>query len=333
MSNITNEKLEINRVPFSRMIKAEVAEFAKRATNIAEKHHIEGSVINPVIEELSRTNPQIEMLSVKYGIDPFREVLDNYKSQLNLTISRLKNSVKILSKSKNDKHLRVVDGYINTYLLNLDKSKNDKEMLQRVAGFLKDTDAKQDLTEAIESHELGREINQIKMVMSDLNATWLKRVAMLAERPNVETKDLVKDISTAVENLFKAVEVASIMSPEEDHTALALELSQLSDMFIRSMNIRRANNKRRADKKKELEDGADTPIEEGNPTEEGANPRPMATAMYAGNDWTNDWDDDDEEDNEEEFTNPFEVEEDSAEELHNNDAVVDDEEEDAFAVE
>ena len=64
------------------------------------------------------------------------------------------------------------------------------------------------------------------------------------------------------------------MSSEEDHTALAQELSQLSDMFNRSISIRSANNKRKNDKGEEGEEGAP---EDGD-GENGGN-EPMTTAM------------------------------------------------------
>ena len=63
------------------------------------------------------------------------------------------------------------------------------------------------------------------------------------------------------------------MNPEEDHTALALELSQLSEMYNRSISIRQANNQRKAEKEKGGKDGD---------AENGDNDEPMTTAMRLG---------------------------------------------------
>ncbi len=278
MSTITSGNLGINRVPFSRMLKAEVAEYAKRIINITDKQYVAESVIFPVVEKLTNTEPQIVMLGVRYGIDPMREELDNLKSQLMLSISTLKLKVRVLSKTNNDKALRLVQGYIDTYLLYLDKTKNEKELSQRIAGFIEATEAEQALSDAIDSHNLDNEIGNIRVAESDFKNRLNKRVTMLAERPRVKTQDLVKTIATAVENLFKAIEVAPIMSGEEDHTALAQELSQLSDMFNRSISIRSANNKRKNDKGEEGEEGAP---EDGD-GENGGNDEPMTTAMRYG---------------------------------------------------
>ena len=314
----TNRNLGINRVPFSRMLKAEVAEYAKRIINITDKQYVAESVIFPVVEKLTNTEPQIVMLGVRYGIDPMREELDNLKSQLMLSISTLKLKVRVLSKTNNDKALRLVQAYIDTYLRYLGKTKNEKELSQRVAGFIEAIEAEVELSDAIESHNLDNEINSIKIVEADFKLRLNKRVVLLAERPKEKTKDLVQTIAIAVENLFKAIEVAPIMSSEEDHTALAQELSQLSDMFNRSIAIRSANNQRKADKDKEGEEGGEEEAEGTNSSE------PMVTAMRVGNGWNNDWEHD-----EEEFINPFEDDENGAVELHSKE----DDEEGAIAVE
>ena len=322
----TNRNLGINRVPFSRMLKAEVAEYAKRIINITDKQYVAESVIFPVVEKLTNTETQIMMLGVRYGIDPMREELDNLKSQLMLSISTLKLKVRVLSKTNNDKALRLVQAYIDTYLRYLGKTKNEKELSQRVAGFIEAIEAEVELSDAIESHNLDNEINSIKIVEADFKLRLNKRVVLLAERPKEKTKDLVQTIAIAVENLFKAIEVAPIMSSEEDHTALAQELSQLSDMFNRSIAIRSANNQRKADKDKEGEEGGEEEAEGTNNSSE-----PMVTAMRVGNGWNNDWESD-----EEELINPFEDDEVSvnktdAEKLHSKEDV--DDEDGAVAVE
>ena len=41
MSTIKNENLKINRVPFSRMLKSEVADYTERVTAIVDNHEFE----------------------------------------------------------------------------------------------------------------------------------------------------------------------------------------------------------------------------------------------------------------------------------------------------
>ena len=282
MNTNTSEKLGIKRVPFSKMIKAEVAEYAKRAISITDKEYVAESVIQPAYEQLTNTEPQIVLLGIRYGIDPMREEIDNLKSQLKLTISTLKLNVRILSKTKKDKDLRLVQGAIDRYLRYLDNTKNEKELNQRVAGFIEATESEQELSDAIDKHNLDDDVNNIKIVEADFKNLINKRVTMLAERPKVETKVLVKTISSAVEDLFKTIEVAHIIDPDEDHTELAQELSQLSDMFNRSIDIRSAINKRKNDKGDEGDEGAGEGTPEDADGENGGH-EPMTTAMRYGN--------------------------------------------------
>ncbi|NLA63345.1 MAG: hypothetical protein GX857_09025 [Bacteroidales bacterium] len=274
MSIIKNGNLGINRVSYSRMLKAEVAEFANKTIGIAQKYQTEEFLIGPVLDQLLATKPEIEVLGVKYGIDPMRQEIDNLKSQMMLTVSTLKLKVKLMSKSKNDAELRLVSSFIDTYLRYFDKSKNDKDLNQKVAGFMNAIDTEERLAEALSKHSLIPEVNNIKLANVDLEMAWSRRVSLLANRPKVETRIVMNTVNTAVDNLFKAIEVGHLMNPEQDFTALADELNQLSIMFNRSISIRQANNQRKNSKDKD-----------GDSTEEGTSSEPLATAMHLDNGW------------------------------------------------
>ena len=51
MSTNINRNLEIKRVPVSRMLKSEVAEYARKVINITDKHYVEESAIIPLFEK------------------------------------------------------------------------------------------------------------------------------------------------------------------------------------------------------------------------------------------------------------------------------------------
>ena len=339
MNTITNRSLEIKRVPVSRMLKAEVAEYARKVISITDKEELLESIIFPLIEKQHGTDHQIVMLSIRYGIDPMREIIANYKSEIMLTVRELELRTHSIAKRKNDAGLRLIKNSIDTYLKKLAKSKNDKEISNNINGFANEIDANRKLSEAIDAHKLTDIVDRIFIAKSDFNNSWEKRIKLLSERQKMKTKEIVEIVYTPIVNLFKAIEVAHLLNPEEDHTALALELNQLSDMYNRSIAIRLANNKRKLDREKERLEGMDNNEgEEGEGAEgegaEGENAenedaQPMATGMHAGNDWTNEWDNDWDDEwsyNEEDLANPFESNESPAEELHSNSEEVDDEE-------
>ena len=321
MSTITNRSLEIVRVPVSRMLKAEVAEYASKAMAIVENHVAKESVVHPLLEQLKATRPQIEILGIRYGIDPLREVIENHKTTMLSAIGRLREEINWLSKiKKDDKGLRLVSQRFDSYFFKLRKSKNDKEIHQKISGFVNEIDESEELAEALQTHELITHVNSIRIIKTDLDAAWSKRVRLLSQRPKIKTREIVYGVNAAIADLFKAIEVAHLINPEENNTALVLELSQLSDMFNTSISRRQKTNQRKNSKDKE-----------GNSTEEDPTSAPMTTAMYAGNDWDNDWENDWENDEDEEFAAIFVVEDEedgtvdetAPEVLHNNEDVGD----------
>lgn len=264
----------IKRAPYSRMLKSEVAEFANRTIGIVQKYETEEFLISPVLDQLLDTKPEIELLGVKYGVDPMRREIDNLKSQMMLTISTLKLKVRLKVKSANDAELRLVCSFIDAYLRYFDKSKNDKDLNQKITGFINAVKAEERLAEAITKHDLINEVDNIEVANLNLKKAWNKRVDLLADRPKVETRVVINTVNTAVDNLFKAIEVGHLLNPQQDFTALAEELNQLSIMFNRSISIRRANNLRKNGKDQEDDS-------EANESETAVE----ATTMLSSNGW------------------------------------------------
>ena len=90
MSTINNKSMEINRVPFSRILKSEMADYAEKATSIVEKYDHGSDLIDKVHALLERRAPQIELLRISYGIDTQRLKVESFKTKMMHTISALK---------------------------------------------------------------------------------------------------------------------------------------------------------------------------------------------------------------------------------------------------
>ena len=260
MSTIKNESLGINRVPFSRMLKSEMADYAERIMDIVESNEPESELINHVFGLLKTQNPQIKLLRISYGVDTARLKVDSLKADMMLTISALKLRVRMLKRSNLELDLHVVENAINSHLRYLDT-----------------------LLTALEEFDLMKEVNSLKIALNVVKEALDKRVKLLSKRSKAPTRGVMKGMHDAINDLFKAIEVSHLVgypiSTEEgavasDFTEMINELRQLSDMYNRSISIRLANNKRKADKVKEGEGSG----EEGG---KGAG-EPIATAMYFG---------------------------------------------------
>lgn len=265
MSNINNS-LRIRRLPFSRLLKSEMADFAEKTMDVFEKHESESEIVNPFFDLLRAKTPHINLLRLSYGIDTQRLKLNKLKGEMMLKISALKLKVRIISKSHMALDIHLIENAINSHLRYLNKVKNDKQLNQKVAGFLDLVRENGELSEFLNEHDLDSDVQEINMAYSSVKEASEKRVEMLSQRPTVATKEIVKGMAQAIDNLFKGIEVGHLLSTLADgdtegdqpnFVPLIDELNQLSNMYNRSISIRDANNKRKAQtgKENEGEDG------------------------------------------------------------------------------
>jgi len=270
---------EINRIPFSRMLKSEMADFVEKTIDIVESHDLESALITPVYQQLRGKETDIKLLRLSYGIDTERLRVNKSKSKLMLVISAFKLKVRLLSKSNPELEMHPIQNAINKHLRHLKKCKNDKQLSQKIAGFFDLVNDNQEISTALDDFNLIGEIDAMKATFSQVERASKKRVSLLSQRPLVSTQVIVKGMSLAIENLFKGIEVANLIGtttggePAEgqiDYVPLMDELNQLSEMYNRSISIRIANNKRKA-QEKDGED-VDKPTDDSPTLPEGEEP-------------------------------------------------------------
>ena len=112
MSTIKNKTLEINRVPLSRMLKSEMADYAERATAIVSNYDHGSDLINDVHKLLENQAPKIELLRIRYGIDTQRLRVNSLKAKMMLKISALKVKVGIIKKDNLKLDMHVIENEI-----------------------------------------------------------------------------------------------------------------------------------------------------------------------------------------------------------------------------
>ena len=249
----TNKQLEIRRLPYTRMLKAEMAEYAVQVIDIVQKHTTDTALFNPLFVALLAKEPQIELLSLNYGVDTHRLKLENIKRVMMLTISAFKLKVRMISKSNPLLDLHVIQNAIDSYLRYFNRCRNDKELNHKIGGFLELMDANTEFAAAVNKFDLLDAINEIKKVNEQYNKVLIERVHLLAKRPKFSSQGIIKKVFIAIDNLFKGIEVAQLISNttgadesfEGNYTQLINKLRELSDLYYKSYSIRKANNKRK----------------------------------------------------------------------------------------
>ena len=242
----TYGNLLLKKLPYGRMRKAEVAEYANRALTIVEKHNPTVLLIKPVFDLLVAKQPEIDVLAMRHGVDPLCHEIKEGKSILNLNISTLKLKVQLFGKYHNyDSSLALITSKIDSYLRCLYVC-NEKEFMQRVQGFINAVASNKELSDALIKHQLMDSVDAIKLAHTTLQAVIGKRVKILSERPKTPTSSLIGLVTNAIDNLFKAIEVVHLINPELDYEPLVNELNKLSDMFKLTINLRSARSLRKA---------------------------------------------------------------------------------------
>ena len=248
----SNLSLGIKRLPYSRMLKSEMADFVEKTIGIFEAHDPESVMVNPMFNLLLAKTSDIKLLRLSFGIDTERLRENKLKAEMMLQISAFKLKVRMLTRSNLALDLHVIQNAINSHLRLLNKCRNDKELSQKIAGFHDMMLNNLDLQAAITEFDLNAEVQNIVVAYSNLIEASQKRVRLLSKRPIIDTKQITKGMAIAIDNLFKAIEVAALVSTvdedglEVDVTQVMDEMNQLSEMYYKSITIRDANNKRKA---------------------------------------------------------------------------------------
>ena len=223
----------------------------------------------------------IKLLRLSYGIDTERLRVSKMKSEMMLVISAFKLQVRLLSKSNPELEMHPIQNAINKHLRHLKKCKNDKQLSQKVAGFLDLLNDNEEMATALSEFNLIEKVDTMKAAFSKVERASKKRVSLLSQRPLVSTQTIVKGMSKAIENLFKGIEVAHLIGtttggePAEgqiDYVPLMDELNQLSEIYNRSISIRIANNKRKAQEKDGEDVDGDEPTDNSPTLPEGETP-------------------------------------------------------------
>ncbi len=282
MNNTTNNgNLQIIRVPQSRLLKKEMADYAEMTMGIVQKHDHQTSMFGALYDKLVAKKRYIEILRLDYGIDSERFKIYRRKSKLKLNISAFKLKLRLLSKDNPDMDLHPLDNAINKHLRYLDRAKNDKELTQKVAGFMDVVENNEEVQEIITELDMLEDVMIIQAVLKEFVEAVEKRISLLAKRPSIKTQALTRGLATSIENLHKAIEVAYLLSLSDDGDAdpdaadtvdyetLIGELNELNTSYNRSITIRMHNNRRKAEQK-EKEGGEPTEGEDGNIENDGA---------------------------------------------------------------
>lgn len=256
MAKEYSSSLKIKRLPYSRLLKSEMADYTERVIAVIDEYQPKSVFINQLYSLLLKRKGDINLLRLNYGVDTERLKAKRQKEDMLLTISMFKLKTRMLSRSILESELCSLNNAIKSFLYNLHKCKNDKVLNQKVSGFFDMIANNEKLAYTIEKHQLKAEIDQVFASHKMYNSIIEKRVKLLSERPKVSSRAISKDLLNRIDHLFQGVELAYVVSIEadvspdgdscEELSLLIKTLNQLSEMFYKSAKLREQNNQRKA---------------------------------------------------------------------------------------
>ena len=241
-----NKNLVINRVPLSRMLKLEVPELAEEVIKIVEKYNAEEMQINDVFQLLLGKREEIDQLKSPYGNNHKRFVLQTARQEMVLHASTIKHKLRLASKSKDPKYLRVLKESVEHHLFYLDKNRNAKVMNQKIASFLDDVETNTDLQEVITDLQLLDDVMVLSKSLDDVRNISGEVVETDSSRKRNTTEQLKKSVYGGIDFVFTEIEQAQLKHTDIDYTALVNELNVLTYKYRLQITLRDHSNKRKA---------------------------------------------------------------------------------------
>lgn len=264
--------LKIRRLPYSRLLKTETADYSEQVIAIIEEHKPKSAFINQLFGLLQKKKADIHLLRLNYGVDTERLKAKQQKGTMLLKISMLKLKTKMLDDFVLEQEFLILNNAIKSFLCNLHKCKNDKVLNQKVAGFLDRVANNDKLAKAIDKYGLNSEFDEVSDAHKLFNSIVKRRIKLLSERPKVSSRAISKDLLQRMDNLFQGIELAYVISKEtsvgedmdsaEDLALLINRLDQLSEMYYKSAKLREQNNKRKAMMEEDVEKEAIATVDE-----------------------------------------------------------------------
>lgn len=240
----------ILKINFSKLKKLEVRSLAKSVIEIVEKHNPEDLQIKEIFDKLVELEPQIDHLNAGYTSHWLTKEISILRRRRNALAQGLLNRIKAI-------HNGAVTGMVesakiampiaNHYLQGLAKEKENIKV-ETISLFLDLADKNAELYGAIETMNLISDLDNLKLVTSDISMLYDKRRESTSARPKAKTLERVDKIKTAILNLVKQIEVALIKHTELNYSPLVDELNEEITKAKAGIKIRTSYNQKKAEK-------------------------------------------------------------------------------------
>lgn len=243
-------ELKLIRIPWSKLLKFEVPEFAERVIELVERYNPEDLKIKEMYDLLIAEQSNIEKLVVGYGPHPLTDELRELRGVRSLCINAIEVQLKLAIKkdtTSTNKAVKLVKIEFYRFLGDLKSCKNYQTMTRKITQFILEVNTNAALQTALESLSFMKYIDDLTSVHNSIMEIIVERTRSKSERPNEKTPDLVDSVLTATKDLLKQIEIAPKKHQDLDYAPLYNELNVLLIEFRNMINKRILFNKKKAE--------------------------------------------------------------------------------------
>ncbi|MEI8087793.1 MAG: DUF6261 family protein [Paludibacter sp.] len=219
----------ITPVSFTRIPKDEFSGVVNELTRILSKYDLAAMHVDDINKLLLEQTPQLSNLVVTSRKHPITKLMDVQRERRYEVLEGVLQHNQSLVKanlSSQSEQLYLVDPFIEKYWAKL-KRFSGKTITERLKLMLLELEPASSLKQA--TTELGflAFFDELRMIQAGLLVNHDLRRESKSEMPKAQTKQVKSDLSVALSDLMKAIELARKSHPEVDYNPLVSEINVL----------------------------------------------------------------------------------------------------------
>ena len=246
----------LKTVPYTRMLRLEIAAFAEDVISVIEINDPESLNIDKVYNMLVDQQSNLDLLAEEYGSHPITQQLHPVRRKFIRYVRSIVYRMNlVVFEDANNFSTDVLEAQAVTkdYLYRLDLCRSEREKIGRVTGFLQMIDDNTEIKAAFTKFQLMGDIELLRKAHSKLKSLLHRRIQSISENPHIKMRELTAPVIKALKNMFKQVEIAVLINDGPEYEDLFYQLNQTITDYKNMVNRRLLHNKRKREAKKAIE--------------------------------------------------------------------------------
>jgi hypothetical protein len=221
--------------------KFELSEILERVENIVNKHNPEALSINGMFQLLKAEKPGLSKLTaVESRGFPERDKVSQLYFRRHQLLYAIKHQAAVVEKAavaSQAPFALLIIPVIGSHLKDFKKA-NLTEKLEKVNVFLNVLDEAANKP-AVAGLGMSVYVDELREIQVAINAATTNKKTLVSVRTRSQTQQVKISVLTALRNLFRAIELASVEHTDKDYTQLIGELNNYLASFNAAVKTRR----------------------------------------------------------------------------------------------